>query len=57
MILAYLRPAKAQSDYDFAPVITILPDLNIKAVVLGLWSLMMTAANLFGLYYAFLARR
>ncbi len=35
IIFAYLRPAREQSYYDLAPVITILPDLNIKAVVFG----------------------
>ena len=39
----------------FAPVQTTLPDLNIKAVVLGSRILMMQAANLLGLYSEFLA--
>ena len=43
--------------YLFAPVQTIFPELNISAVVLGSRILMMTAANRFGLYSAFLAWR
>lgn len=38
-----------------APVQTIFPELNIRAVVLGSRILMMTAANRLGLYSAFLA--
>ena len=55
MILAYFRPAREQSYSDLAPVITILPDLKMSAVVLGLCNLIITAANRLGLYYAFLA--
>ena len=36
---------------------TILPDAKTKAVVLGIFSLMTTAANLLGLYSAFQAYR
>ncbi len=41
--------------YLFAPVQTIFPELNIRAVVLGSLIRIMTAANRFGLYSAFLA--
>jgi hypothetical protein len=41
--------------YLFAPVHTIFPELKIKAVVLGSLILIITAANRFGLYSAFLA--
>ena len=50
MILAYLRLASLQSYYDLAPVMTIFPLLKINPVVFGLRSLMITAANRFGLY-------
>ena len=40
-----------------APVHTIFPELNIRAVVLGSLILMMTAAKRLGLYSAFLACR
>ena len=39
----------------FAPVQTIFPDAKIKAVVFGCLNLITTAANLLGLYSAFLA--
>uniref|UniRef100_A0A224Y0Z9 Uncharacterized protein n=1 Tax=Panstrongylus lignarius TaxID=156445 RepID=A0A224Y0Z9_9HEMI len=55
MILAYFLAASLESSSLFAPVQTILPELNIKAVVLGSRILMITAANLLGLYSAFLA--
>ena len=51
MILAYFLLANLQSSSDFAPVITIFPLLKIKPVVLGFRNRMITAANLFGLYY------
>ena len=71
MTRAYFRAASFDSFSLFAPVQTILPELNIKAVVLGSLILIMTAANrwrkisrkminrrwrlTFGLYSAFLA--
>lgn len=55
MIRAYLRAAILLFSSDLAPVHTILPDANISAVVFGSFSLMTTAANLRGLYSAFLA--
>ena len=61
IILAYFLAANLESSQFFAPVQTILPYLNcnlpeakIRAVVFGSLSLMMTAANLLGLYSAFL---
>ena len=51
MILAYLRLASLQSYSDLAPVMTILPLLKMRPVVLGLRSRMITAAKRFGLYY------
>ena len=36
------------------PVTTILPDANISVVEVGLRNLIITALNLWGLYYAFL---
>jgi hypothetical protein len=57
MILAYFLAARRESPSLFAPVQTILPLLNINAVVLGSLIRMMTAANRFGLYSAFLACR
>jgi hypothetical protein len=54
---AYLRAAKRDSSSLFAPVQTILPDENIKAVVRGERIRMMTAANRFGLYSALRAYR
>ncbi len=54
-ILAYFLAASLESSSDFAPVQTIFPDPKISAVVLGSRILMMTAANRFGLYSAFLA--
>ena len=71
-ILAYFLAASLLSSSDLAPVQTILPrnfqynwithhamvpELNISAVVLGSLILMITAANLLGLYSAFLACR
>lgn len=41
--------------YLLAPVQTILPELNIRAVVRGSLIRMMTAAKRLGLYSAFLA--
>lgn len=55
MILAYFLAANLESSSLFAPVQTILPLLNIKAVVLGSRIRIITAANRFGLYSAFLA--
>jgi len=42
---------------SLAPVQTILPEANTKAVAFGFFSLIITAANLRGLYSAFLAWR
>lgn len=55
IILAYFRAASRESPSLLAPVQTILPLLNISAVVLGSLIRIITAANLFGLYSAFLA--
>lgn len=55
MILAYFRAAKRESSSLLAPVQTIFPLLNISAVVRGSLILIITAANRFGLYSAFLA--
>lgn len=52
----FLEATFAESSF-FAPVQTIFPDAKTKAVVLGTFSLMTTAANLLGLYSAFLAWR
>jgi hypothetical protein len=51
MIFAYFLDANLQSSSDFAPVITIFPLLNINPVVFGFLNLIITAANLCGLYY------
>ena len=45
MILAYFRDASRESSSDFAPVTTILPDANIRAVVLGSRIRITTAAK------------
>lgn len=53
--LVYCFAAYSLSNSLLAPVMTIFPFLNMRAVVLvGSLSLMMRAANRFGLYYAFL---
>lgn len=57
MILANLREAIHEAFSFLAPVQTILPLAKMRAVVFGCLSLMMTAANLLGLYSAFLAWR
>ena len=57
MIRAYLRLASLLSSSDLAPVTTILPEANTRAVVFGSRIRMMTAAKRFGLYSAFLACR
>ena len=57
MALAYFLAASLLSSSDFAPVHTILPEVNIRAVVFGSLILIITAANLFGLYSAFLQLR
>jgi len=51
IIFAYFLLASWHYYYDLAPVITIFPELNIKPVVLGLRSLIITAAKRLGLYY------
>jgi hypothetical protein len=45
MILAYFREASRESSSDLAPVTTILPDANIRAVVLGSRIRITTAAK------------
>merc|ERR1712232_1153512 len=55
IILAYFLAAVFDCSSFLAPVQTILPDEKTKAVVLGSLSLIITAANLLGLYSAFLA--
>lgn len=52
IIRAYFRAANLESSSLFAPVQTILPELNINAVVLGSLILIITAANRLGLYSA-----
>lgn len=51
IIFAYFLLANWHSSYDFAPVMTIFPLLKMSPVVFGFLNLMMTAANLLGLYY------
>lgn len=55
MILAYFLAAILLFSSDFAPVQTIFPEAKMRAVVLGSFNLITTAANLLGLYSAFLA--
>ena len=55
MIRAYFLAANRLSSSLLAPVQTILPELKIKAVVLGSRILIITAAKRLGLYSAFLA--
>ena len=55
MIRAYLRAAKRESASLLAPVHTILPELNMSAVVRGDRMRIITAAKRFGLYSAFRA--
>jgi hypothetical protein len=57
MALAYFLAASLLRSSDLAPVQTILPDVKMRAVVLGSLILMMTAANRLGLYSAFLQFR
>lgn len=52
MMRAYLRAAKRESSSLFAPVHTIFPDENMRAVVRGSRIRIITAANRFGLYSA-----
>jgi len=52
---ACFRPARRASSTDFAPVITILPELNINVVVRGSRIRMISAWNFFGLYSTFRA--
>lgn len=52
MIRAYLRAANLESSSLLAPVHTIFPDENIKAVVRGSLIRIITAAKRFGLYSA-----
>lgn len=56
-IRAYFLAASLLASSDFAPVQTIFPEENIKAVVLGSLILIITAAKRLGLYSAFLACR
>ena len=55
MIRVNFRAANRAEASSFAPVTTILPDENIRAVVFGSLILIITAAKRFGLYSAFLA--
>lgn len=55
MILAYFLAALLESISVLAPVQTIFPDAKINAVVFGSLNLIITAANLLGLYSAFRA--
>ena len=55
MIRAYFRAAVREASSVLAPVHTILPEAKTSAVVLGSLRRMTTAANLRGLYSAFLA--
>lgn len=55
IILAYFLAASLESSSLFAPVHTIFPELKIRAVVRGSRIRIITAANRFGLYSAFLA--
>jgi len=57
MIRAYFLAASRDASSLLAPVHTILPDAKMRAVVLGSRILMITAANLLGLYSAFRACR
>ena len=57
MMRAYLRAARRESSSLLAPVHTILPELNMSAVVRGERMRMMTAAKRFGLYSALRAYR
>ena len=53
MALAYFLAASLLNSSDLAPVQTILPDVKMRAVVLGSLIRIITAANLLGLYSAF----
>lgn len=55
IILAYFQAARFEASSVLAPVQTIFPEENIKAVVFGSLSLIITAANRLGLYSAFRA--
>ena len=57
MIFAYFLQAVFDSYSDLAPVQTIFPEVKTRAVVFGSLILMITAANLLGLYSAFLQLR
>ena len=57
MILANFLEAILDASSFLAPVQTIFPEAKMSAVVLGYLSLITTAANLLGLYSAFLAWR
>lgn len=54
MILANFLEARNESSSHLAPVQTIFPDLNIKAVTLGLRILIISPVNRAGLYSEFL---
>lgn len=54
---AYFLAANLESSSLLAPVQTILPELNMSAVVRGERMRIITAAKRFGLYSAFLAYR
>jgi hypothetical protein len=57
MALEYFLAASLLNSSDLAPVQTIFPEVKIRAVVLGSLILIITAANLLGLYSAFLQFR
>lgn len=57
MALQYFLAASLLWSSDLAPVHTIFPEEKIRAVVFGSLILMMTAANLLGLYSALLQER
>ena len=57
IILANFLDATFAQSSVLEPVQTIFPEAKIRAVVFGTFSRMMTAANLLGLYSAFLAYR
>ena len=48
IILAYFLAATKDYSSDLAPVQTIFPDWNTRAVVFGSVNLIITAENLFG---------
>jgi len=57
MMQAYFRAASRESASFLAPVITILPDVNRRAVVCGSRILITMPENLDGLYSEFRVRK